>query len=161
MRNTESVQARPGYFEPTKQAARETEPGLSKFDQEVLAADTIEDFKVDVSAQDAKFPGGEKAVSVIARVDISKLNFTRQADRLKQTIRFVSAFTDAQGAVVAAKEAAMELSLKDATYTRLLKSGINAKLTMPVPPGTYSLREVVEEISGQRFACSTHPIEIR
>ena len=100
------------------------------------------------------------SVAVVVKVDISKLNFTKLKDRKMQSIRFVSALLDAQGAIVAAKEATMDVAFKEDTYNRFAKTGLNAKLTLQVPPGVYSLREVVEEAQG-KMACSTHPIEIR
>ena len=99
-------------------------------------------------------------VSVVANVDISKLNFEKQKDRRTQKIRFLTALMDAQDAIIAAKEASMDLALKEGTYNRFAKSGLNAKLTLQVPPGLYKLREVVEEIGG-KMSCSTNPIEVR
>lgn len=150
-----SVQARPGYFAPTEKPAE-----TSKFDSEVLAKDTVEDFPVDLGTQNTRLPDGDMTVSIIAKVDVSKLAFSKQGDRRTQRVRFVSALIDSQGAVVAAKEATMDLALKADTYSRLAKTGLNAKLTLEVAPGAYQLREVVEEAGGQ-LACSTHPIEIR
>ena len=154
-----SVQARPGYFAPARKAA-EADTAASKVDREVIAADTLEDFPVQLSASNKKLPSGEMTVSVVANVDISKLNFGKQKDRRTQKIRFVTALLDAQGAIVSAKEAVMDLALKEDTYNRFAKSGINAKLTLQVAPGVYKLREVVEEIEG-KMACSTNPIEVR
>jgi hypothetical protein len=105
-------------------------------------------------------PGGEITVSVVANVDISKLNFGAQNDRRTQKIRFLTALLDAEGAMVAAKEATMELALKEETYRRFEKGGLNAKLTLQVRPGTYKLREVVEDGAG-KMTCSTNPIEVR
>lgn len=156
----QSVQARSGYFAPSDQASPEPENVPSKFDQEVTGADAIDDFPVDVSAQFGKPSGGEKTLIVVTNIDISKLHFTKQGDRLKQTIRFLSALKDGQGAIVTAKEATMELSLKESTYNRLAKSGLNSKLALQAPPGTYSVREVVEESAERKLACSTHTIQI-
>jgi VWFA-related protein len=152
-----SVQARPGYYTPQRKAP---ENSPSRFDQEVVAPDTIEDFPVQMSAGTAKLPSGEMTVSVVANVDISKLNFEMQKDRRRQKIRFVTALMNAEGAIVAAKEATMDLALKEETYNRFAKSGLNAKLTLQVPPGVYKLREVVEETGG-KMSCSTNPIEVR
>ncbi len=157
----QSVQARPGYFAPSEKPSTETDNVATKFDQEVIAADTIEDFPVDVSAQLGKPSGGTTTLVVVASVDISKLNFTKQGDRRKQTIRFVSALINPQGAIVTAKEATMELSLKEATYNRLVKTGLNAKLALQAPAGSYGVREVVEEAGEKKLACSTHSIEIQ
>ncbi len=156
----ESVQARPGYFAPAEKPQTEPVVESSKFDQEVMAADTVDDFPVDVSAQFGKPSSGGTTLFVVANVDISKLHFTKQGDRLKQTVRFVSALKDAQGTIVAAKEATMDLSLKESTYNRLAKTGLNAKLALQAPPGLYSVREVVEESADRKLSCSTHSIEI-
>ena len=154
-----SVQSRPGYFAPARQATEE-ENLPSNFDKEVMAADTRNDFPVQLSARNNKLPNGATTVSVVANVDISQLNFGKQKDRRSQRIRFVTALMDAQGVIVAAKEATMDLALKEETYSRFAKTGLNAKLTLEVPPGAYKLREVVEEIEG-KMACSTNPIEVR
>src|ERR1700722_15747262 len=154
-----SVQSRPGYFAPARQATEE-ENLPSNFDKEVMAADTRNDFPVQLSARNHKLPNGATTVSVVANVDISQLNFGKQKDRRSQRIRFVTALMDAQGVIVAAKEATMDLALKEETYSRFAKTGLNAKLTLEVPPGAYKLREVVEEIEG-KMACSTNPIEVR
>lgn len=156
----QSVQARSGYFAPAEPVAHEAESVPSKFDQEVTAADIIDDFPVDVSAQFGKPSNGGTTLFVLASVDISKLHFTKQGDRLKQTIRFLSALKDEQGAIVTAKEATMELSLKESTYNRLAKTGLNSKLALQAAPGTYSVREVVEESAERKLACSTHTIQI-
>jgi VWFA-related protein len=154
-----SVQSRPGYFAPAPKASEE-ENTPSKFDREVMGADTRDDFPVQLSARNNQLASGAMTVSVVANVDISKLNFGKQKGRRSQRIRFVTALMDAQGAMVAAKEATMDLALKEETYNRFAKTGLNAKLTLEVPPGVYKLREVVEEIEG-KMACSTNPIEVR
>jgi VWFA-related protein len=148
----DSVQARKGYF-----AAGEKNE--SRADNEVLAQDEIADFPVDISGETAKAANGETVLSVLSKIDISKLSFAKQGGRRKQNVRFVSALLDAQGAVVAAKEATMELSLKDATYERLLKTGLNAKLSLQARSGSYRLREVVED-SEHHVNCTTHPVEL-
>jgi VWFA-related protein len=154
-----SVQARPGYFAPARKGA-EADNSPSKLDREVMATDTREDFPVQLSASNTPLAGGEVTVSVMANVDISKLNFGKQKDRRTQKIRFVTALMDERGGIVAAKEAVMDLALTEKTYNRFAKTGLNAKLTLQAPAGVYKLREVVEEGEG-KMACSTNPIEVR
>ncbi|HUA84655.1 MAG TPA: VWA domain-containing protein [Bryobacteraceae bacterium] len=148
------VQARQGYFAPPPPSA------ASRADAEVTAADTISDFPVQLTGETARLANGETNLTLLAKVDISKLNFRRQGDRMKQTIRFLSALLDQHGTVIAAKEATMDLSLKPATYQRLLNTGLNAKLTLQAGPGAYRLREVVEETAGHKLNCSTNPVKL-
>ncbi len=142
------VKHRQGYFAPTALAAE------SKFDIAVKSSDTVEDFPVDISGELVK-----DGLAVVAIVDISKLRFVKQNVRSHQKIRFVSILLNAKGTAVAGKEAVMDLSLKDASYARLTKSGLNAKITLAAPPGMYKLREVVED-EDHKLAASTHDVEI-
>jgi hypothetical protein len=108
-------------------------------DRAVMSEEILGGFGVAVSVQVGP------PVSVTANVDVTKLRFAAQDGRRVQHLTFVAALVDAQGNVAAAKEGAMELALTDATFARLALTGLNAKLTLEAPPGTYRLREVVQE----------------
>ncbi|HLJ45117.1 MAG TPA: VWA domain-containing protein [Bryobacteraceae bacterium] len=146
-----SIQARRGYFAPSEKPKVE-----SKFDTEVANSDAVNDIPIQLAAE----LGKNSTISVVATLDISKIRFDVEKDRRKQQIRFATALFDQHGMMVAAKEATMDLSLKESTYTRLLKSGLNAKLTLQAAPGSYSVREVVEESMDHRFSCSTNPVQL-
>ncbi|MGA3187281.1 MAG: VWA domain-containing protein [Bryobacteraceae bacterium] len=149
-----SVQARPGYFAPNEKAAAESLQ--SKIDREILADDTVAEFPVGIAVQREK-----TGLAVIVKVDISKLRFVKNGERQMQKIVFTTALIDGQGKIAAAKEGQMDLALTEATYKRLAASGVNAIVSLAVPPGTYQLRQVTEEAVDGKMACSTHPIEIK
>jgi hypothetical protein len=149
-----SVQARPGYFAPSEKAAAESLQ--SKIDREILADDTVAEFPVGIAVQREK-----TGLAVIVKVDISKLRFVKNGERQMQKIVFTTALIDGQGKIAAAKEGQMDLALTEATYKRLAASGVNAIVSLAVPPGTYQLRQVTEEAVDGKMACSTHPIEIK
>jgi VWFA-related protein len=153
-----TAQARPGYFAPAAESAAQS--AASRFDDQVMGSETVEDFPVEIGAERGKSSGNEIAVSFVAKIDLSKIALEKNRDRMTGKLRLVSALRDSHGTIVAAKEATMELSLKQATYDRLLKSGLSAKLTLEAPAGEYELREVVEDGSG-KMACSTNPIEVK
>jgi VWFA-related protein len=149
-----SVQARPGYFAPSEKDAGETLQ--SKIDREIMAEDAVSDFPVRIAIDP-----GTAALSVIVSVDISKLRFSKQGDREVQKIAFVSALIDVQGKIAVAKEGLMDLSLTEATYERLKLTGVNAKISLQAPAGSYKLRQVSEEGVDGRIACSSHAVEIK
>jgi hypothetical protein len=128
----------------------------SKIDSEILAENTVADLPVGIAVRQVK-----ATLSVTVTVDISKLRFTNQGDRQIQRIAFTTALIDARGNIAAAKEGVMDLALTEATYNRLASSGLNAVVTLPVSPGTYKLRQVVEEAVDGKMACSTHSIAIQ
>lgn len=148
-----TVQARPGYFAPQEQ-------GLAKFDREVMGSEALEEIPVTLEAQNGKLTRGVIPVTVFVKLDVVQMGLTVQQGRKTGKVRIVSALKDANGAIVAAKEATMDLALKDRTYTRLTMNGLTAKLTLEAPPGSYQLREVVED-GGGKMSCSTNPIEVR
>ena len=81
------VQARPGYFAPNQ-----TESLQAKIDREVLSDNTIDGFPMVLAVQ-----RGAGTLSVVVRVDISRLRFQKQGDRQMQRIAFTTALIDAQG----------------------------------------------------------------
>jgi VWFA-related protein len=149
-----SLQYRPGYFAPNE--ARPKETLQSKIDSEILAENTVAEIPVGIAVRQAK-----ATLSVTVTVDISKLRFTNRGDRQIERIAFTTALIDARGNIAAAKEGVMDLALTEATYKRLASTGLNAVLTLPVSPGTYKLRQVVEEAVDGKLACSTHSVTIQ
>jgi VWFA-related protein len=149
-----TLQYRPGYFASAE--APKAETLQSKIDSEILAENTVADLPVGIAVKQVK-----ATLSVTVTVDISKLRFTNQGDRQIQRIAFTTALIDARGNIAAAKEGVMDLALTEATYKRLASTGLNAVMTLPVSPGTYKLRQVVEEGVDGKMACSTHSIAIQ
>ena len=153
------VEARPGYFAPTDKPA--VDDPRSKLDRAVMASDTQADFPAGLGIEVLKPSSNVRTLSVVVRIDIAKLAFTVQDGRKKQRIAFVSALLDNQGKAVAAKEGWMDLALKQETFDRLVKTGLNAKLTFQLSPGVYKLREVVEEGVDGPVSSSTNSIDVR
>jgi len=154
------VQARPGYFAPTKEAERQPAQ-LSKLDAAVLALDEVKDVPVSVTSRAEKSKSGAPALSVQVHVDLHGLPFQQQKDRHVQKFMFVVALFDAQGNFVTGKEGDMNLALKDASLARLTESGINAGMVLDAAPGAYRLRVVVQETVEGKLSASSAPVEIR
>jgi hypothetical protein len=155
-----SVEARPGYLAPENSSAAAETP-QAKIDREVAASDTLAGVPAGLSVQVEKPSATQRTLSVFVHLDVSKLTFLEQNGRKTQRIVFVTALLDAQGKVVTAKQGRMDLSLQPATYDRLARTGVNAKLSFEIAPGIYSLREVVEEAAGGNLAASTNPVDLR
>jgi VWFA-related protein len=155
--NAGVVQARPGYFAPAASAPdKKDQPddARARLDRAVASQEIVGDFPAAVSAKVGP------PVAVTANVDIAGLRFLEKDGRRMQRLTFVAALLDSEGHVVAAKEAAMELALTDATFARLSLGGLNAVLTLEAPPGAYRLREVIQEGLDGRIAATLQPLQI-
>jgi hypothetical protein len=113
-----------------------------------------------VSTEPGKLGTGEGALRVIAHVDGHSLYFKKIDKRHKERVIFITALFDMQGNFLGGTEGVMDLNLKDATHAQIAHDGVNAKATLQAPPGTYRLREVIQEVVGGRVAASTQTVEI-
>ncbi|HET6200303.1 MAG TPA: VWA domain-containing protein [Candidatus Acidoferrales bacterium] len=156
------VQARPGYFAPTKEAKESSQPTPEeKIDAEVRGSDERSDFPLSVSERPAIASKGGRELSVQTRVDIQKLPFELQKDRHVDLLTFVVALFDSQGKMVAGKEAQMQFALKPESFQRFSKSGINGAMSLEAPPGTYRLRVVVEEALHSEMSATSRQAQIQ
>jgi VWFA-related protein len=153
------VQARPGYFAPTKDTVEASGP-QNPVDKEVTSTEPAQGLPATVSAQQGPLQSGSSAVWVTVHVDVSAMKFASNDGRHSQNLQLVAALLDGQGHIVAGKESEMRLALKEDSLTQLTKSGITAKTFLLAPPGQYRLREVIQDAQGKMFA-STVPVEVR
>ena len=157
-----NVQARPGYFAPTKETKESNEPTPEeKIDAEVRGSEERSDFPLSVSERPATANDGNHELSVQTRVDIQKLPFELQNDRRVDMLTFVAALFDAQGKMVAGKEAQMQFALKPESFERFSKSGINGAMSLEAPPGAYRLRVVVEEALRSEMSATNRQAQIQ
>lgn len=157
-----NVQARPGYFAPTKefqeQASQPTPE--EQIDAEVRSSEPRSDFPLTVSEKLATDSKGSRALNVQTRVDIQKLPFEKQNGRQAVVLIFVAALYDPQGHYVTGKEAQMELALKPESFARFWKDGMSGGMSLEVPPGNYRLRVVVEEGVKGEMAATSQSVQI-
>ena len=151
---TFDVQARPGYFASAKKVSPEAAPE-DKIDAEVRGSGERSDFPLSVSEKHGTARNGDRELSVETRVDIQKLPFQRQKDQYVDMLTIVAALFDAQGKMIAGKEAQMELTLEPESFERFSKTGISGLMSLEAPPGAYRLRVVAEEaVHGEMSATS-------
>jgi hypothetical protein len=137
------IQARPGYFAPTKEAAGPT--AAEKLDAEMLGSDTRSDFPATVSGALGAMKSGEREVTIQTHVDIANLPFEKEKDWHDEKLTFVAGLFDPEGKFIVGKSAEMELARKPDSFERFSKSGISGTMSLEAPPGKYRLRVVVEE----------------
>jgi VWFA-related protein len=153
-----SIQARPGYFAPTKEAAGPT--AAEKLDAEMLGSDTRNEIPMALRGALGPMKSGEREVTVQTHVDITKLPFEKQKDRHDEKLTFVAGLFDLQGKFVTGKSAEMELALKQDSFERFSKSGISGTMSLEAPPGKYRLRVVVEETVKGEMAATSQNVQI-
>jgi VWFA-related protein len=154
-----SISARPGYFAQSKEKGSPSAK-FQKLNKEVLASDTLNEVSTDVRTQSGFLGSGETALKVNVHVNGRSMSFRKENDTRAERLIFVTALFDMNGRYLAGSEVVMDMNLKDATYAQLSKEGVDAKSTLEAPPGTYRLREVVQEVVGGRLGASSQTVVV-
>lgn len=156
-----NVQARPGYFAPTKevqQQANRTTPE-EQVDAEVHSSEPRSDFPLTVKEEVGTAKNAAE-LRIQNHVDILKLPFKEQNGRRVDMLTFVAALFDTGGEMIAGEEAQIQFALKPDSFKRFSKSGINGDMSLEAPPGAYRLRVVVEEALHGEISANIRPVHI-
>jgi VWFA-related protein len=168
-RNDLTISARPGYF---SQSHEKNSPSakFQKLNKEVMAGDTLTNVAAEVTTQSGALGSGESALKVTVHVNGKSLAFRKEtagspdgksSNMRAERLIFITALFDMQGHYLGGVEAVMDMNLKDATFAEISKDGVDAHSTLEAPPGTYRLREVVQEVVGGRLHASSQTVTIR
>ena len=158
--NHYSVQARMGYTAAARTPPPEPRP-LSRLDSELMASDTLTDVPMRITSEPGPPENGHPMLAIAVHVDVSQLRFDTRADRRVQKLAFLVALLDARSAFIVGRQAEVELALKPDSFDRLARSGFNVTLPLQAPPGTYTLRGLVEESLEGKMSASSSVVELR
>ncbi|MFZ0820126.1 MAG: VWA domain-containing protein [Candidatus Acidiferrales bacterium] len=155
-----TIDARPGYFAPNKAALAPREK-LAKLNKQVMGSEELQGIQAGVDTKSILLATGEPALRVEVHVDIHALPFKKENGRHAERLIFITALFDTENKFLSGVEGMMEMNLTDGTLTMLNSSGASAIVTLQAPPGTYRLRQVVQEAVTGRIAAFNTPVEIR
>jgi len=155
-----SINARPGYFAPSKEQAV---PGVKfqKLNKQVMGSDTLSEISTDVTTTSGTLATGEPALRVTVHVPGRSMQFKKENKRHIERLIIVSALFDMKDQYLAGNEVVMDMKLKDATHTNIARDGVDSKSTFQAPAGTYRLRQVVQEVVGGKTSAISRTVEIR
>lgn len=154
-----SIEARPGYFAPTKSSLA-PQTRLELLNKEVMAADVMNALAAGVETKTVTLGTGEPALHVTVHVDTRNLPFKKEADRHVERLIFITALFDDQNKFLRGVVGVMDMNLKEGTLAEMNSSGATSSMTLQAPPGNYRLREVVQEVVTGRISATTTPVEI-
>jgi VWFA-related protein len=157
-----TITARPGYLAPSAEIPR-AEKKFRKLQQYVTATDNPTEVPIEFAAVPETLPGGESSLRVTVHVDIRKLPFLHRIgndDRHIERLIFITALFDSKNQFLTGVEGVMDLRLKKTTMKQLSAQGIDGKLSIQAPAGTYRVRQVVQEAVTGRVAALSRAVEI-
>jgi len=155
-----AVHARPDYYAPSPDPSP-SEKRFNRLQATVLSADGPAELPIELTATPAASATGDRNLNVSVHVDTHKLPFADLNDERKvERLIFITALFDAKSQFVAGVEGVMDLRIKAATLKKVREDGLDAKLTVQAPAGSYRLRQVVQEAIDGKIAALDRPVEI-
>lgn len=155
----DTLQARRGYFAPTKLEDAATEV-KEELEQAVFSQDELNALPLEVHTQFFKVDSATAKLSVMTHLDLRSLRFRKQEGRNLDNLTVITALFDPSGKYITAEEKTLEFRLLDTTLTRLARSGVNTKTSFDLKPGNYLVRQVVRDSGGEQMSALNRSVEI-
>ena len=154
------IEARPQYYAPSPGLSA-NEKKLRALNREVVAVETRGEIPAVITTEPGMLANGKPVLKVLVHVDISKLPFQKMGDRNVERLIFVTALFDTNNKFLTGVQGVMDLRLKNPTLSNLSTQGMDAKLSLDMPAGTYRLRQVMQETWSGRVTAISRAVEIR
>jgi VWFA-related protein len=155
-----TVSARPGYYAPSPELSP-SEKRFRKLGQTVMAGTDPTEIPIQFTATPETLASGELSLKVLVHVDVSKLPFQVLGGRHSERLIFITGLFDAKNKFLTGVQGVMDLRLKEATLKQLSTQGLDAKLSISAPAGSYRVRQVVQEAVGGRISAISREVTIR
>ncbi len=154
-----SVQARRGYYAPKKSPDTSTQM-KDEIEQAVFSQDELNEIPVEVHTQFFKTNDTDAKLSVLMHLDLRFLRFRKAEGRNLDHLTVVTVLFDRDGKYLTAKEKLLDFRLRDSSLEQLTRTGLTMKTSFEVKPGTYLVRQVVQEAGGGQLTGLNRTIEI-
>jgi hypothetical protein len=125
-----------------------------------FSRDEVHDLPAVLQTQYFKADNGDATLSAVAKVDVKKLSFRKEAGRNLDNLTVVTGLFDNDGNYVAGMQKVVEMRLLDETLEKRVGSGIAVKTSFPVHPGRYVVRMVVRDSEGELMSAQSSLVEI-
>jgi VWFA-related protein len=154
-----NLEFRRGYYAPDKAEDAAT-VAREELAQMVYSQEEVHTIPIEIHTQFFKAGANNAKLSVVTHVDIGGAKFRKSDGRNFDHMVLMTAIFDRSGNYVTGQEKTIQFRLFDATLTRLLHTGLNVKATLPVKPGTYLVREVVNDSGSDQMSALNSTVEI-
>ena len=154
-----TVQARRGFFAP-KHGQTPEEAAKQDIEEAVFSQEERQGVPIELQLQYFKSNAVDAKLSVLTRVDVTRVRFEKTEDRNLGNLTVVAALFDRNGNFISGNQESVGLRLKDATLEKLSHSGMTVKMGFDVKPGGYIVRLVVRDSKASLLSARNGVIEI-
>ncbi len=154
-----TLQARRGYYAP-RQAPNEEQQSQQEIKESMYSREDIQEFPIGLETQFFKPTAETGRITVLGKVDLNGVRFTKVDGRNRDTVYVVAGIFDRNGNILKGTERIVDLKFKDETMAAHLAQGLALKINFEVAPGKYLVRLVVRSSEGQMMSAKNAIVEI-
>jgi VWFA-related protein len=154
-----TIQSRQGYYAPEKPVDPVAQ-AKEEIEQAIFSQDEVRELPVEVHTQFFKVNDTQAKLSVLTRLDVRLMHFRKENGRNLNNLTLVTVLFDRDGKYLAGREKRVEFRLRDPSFDQLSQSGITSKTMFDVPPGTYTIRQVVRDSEGAQLSALNRRVDI-
>jgi VWFA-related protein len=154
-----AVQARHGYYAPTKPAEPE-EKARDEIDAAVYSQDEIADMPLEIRTKYEKSDKGTTELNVTSRLGVKDVAFRKEGGMNCNKLTVTTVIFDENGEYVGGEQKVLDLRLEDDKFALVSRYGLQIQTKFALKPGSYTVREVVREAEGSQMAAKTGEVEI-
>ena len=161
-----TVQARRGYFAVKQERDELAEKRDQQAEQQdelrqvVASREEFHQLAVDVSTQVEPSTGESKQLTVVIKLDLNSVRFRKEGEQNVNSLVFIAGIYDGNGKWVAGKQKQVGLKLPDDQLQDMRAKGVGVKDTFELKPGTYLLREVVQESEDHHLGAVNREVKV-
>jgi VWFA-related protein len=154
-----TIQARRGFFAP-KHGQTPEEAAKQDIEEAVFSQEERLGVPIELQLQYYKSNSVDAKLSVLTRVDVTRVRFEKADGRNLGNLTLVAALFDRNGNFISGNQENVGLRLKDTTLEKLSRSGMTLKMGFDVKPGGYIVRLVVRDSKASVLSARNGVIEI-
>src|SRR5438067_6493322 len=148
-----------GVFAP-RSAEDPAEIAKEEIQQALFSQEEVHDIPLDLQTQYFKKDQEAARLAVLAHLDVKGVRFRKAEGRNNNQLTIAMGVFDENGQFVTGMQKIIDMKLLDTTYARLMRSGLTAKSSFDVKPGTYLVRLVVRDAEGAQMAARNGAVVI-
>ena len=153
------TQARRGYFAP-KEGGDPKEQSHDELQDALFSQDEIRDLPMELQTQYVRKDAGDGELSIVSRLQMKDVPFQVVDGRHVDSLTLATSIFDENGNFVVGGQKVLDLNLLEASYQKMIQSGLTVKVGFDLKPGRYIVRQVVRDSENSQMAARNGTVVI-
>jgi hypothetical protein len=150
---------RKGYYAPREQVPSESRK-REDIREAMQAPGNLNEIPVQLSYQFSQISDSLYQLSLLTKVNVSRLEFASENARHRNSLSLVVAAFDEHDKWIDGIEKVVDFNLQETSYAAMVRYGFSSKVDFNLPPGRYKVKTIVRESLKSQMGSVARLIEV-